>query len=343
MINKRFPVIIWLFTGCFLIAFMVVVGGITRLTGSGLSIVEWNLIMGTLPPLNMEDWQELFEKYKTSPQFQKVNYDYSLQEFKSIFWWEYIHRLIGRIIGLVFFIPFIYFLFKGYLNARLIKKLSVIFALGALQGFLGWYMVQSGLVDNPHVSHYRLAIHLITAFITYGLTLWVALELLYSEKKIEAEAQPSRFLKLFSKVILLLIIVQVIYGAFVAGLKAGRIYNTFPKMGSEWIPEHAFSIKSFWLDIVENIVSIQFIHRTIAWVLVFLVGLFIFIAKKEKLDTLQRNAIKSLVGLLFLQFILGVLTLLYAVPLTLGVLHQLGAFALFTSAIILEFQLQRKS
>jgi len=228
-------IIIWLLSGCLLIYLMVVVGGITRLSGSGLSITEWNVIMGAVPPLSQQDWQDTYQKYQQSPQFQKVNYDMKLDEFKSIFFWEYLHRLIGRLLGIVFIIPFFYFLVKKKLESNLIKKLLVIFLLGGLQGFIGWYMVKSGLIDNPHVSHYRLATHLITAFITFGFTFYVALGLIYepfgsaqgSLSEVQGSLSTTRrslsgaemnkstnsSIIYLSRILLLLGIIQIIYGS----------------------------------------------------------------------------------------------------------------------------------
>ncbi|MGI8892455.1 MAG: COX15/CtaA family protein, partial [Bacteroidia bacterium] len=229
-LQQRKIIVTWLLTGCFLIFVMVLVGGVTRLTGSGLSITEWNVLMGAVPPLNEHEWQITFAKYQQTPQYLKENYHFTLAEFKSIFWWEYIHRLLGRFIGIVFLIPFIFFLVKKWLPKPLILKLTLIFFLGGLQGFIGWYMVQSGLIDNPSVSHFRLALHLVTAFLTFGFTLWVALDIIYPGVRINASALKVPLI--FSALVLL----QIIYGAFVAGLKAGFIYTTFPLMGDYLIP-----------------------------------------------------------------------------------------------------------
>ena len=336
--NKR-PIIIWLLVGCLLIFSMVIVGGITRLTSSGLSITEWNVIMGTIPPLHQNEWQQAFEKYQQSPQFQKINFDMELSQFKSIFWWEYTHRLIGRFIGIVFIIPFFYFLFTKKLDNPLIKKLVFIFLLGGLQGFIGWYMVKSGLINNPHVSHYRLATHLITAFITYGFTFWIALDLTYANQNSKFKIQNSK-LKLLTTIILLIVILQVIYGAFVAGLHAGKIYNTFPKMGNEWMPDAVNTMIPYWKNLTENLAGVQFLHRGIAWILTVLIFALWFVARKYPLTKPQRGAVNLLMMVLVFQFTLGILTLLYAVPITLAVLHQTGAFFLFSSAIFLNHQLR---
>ncbi len=333
-------IVIWLLTGCTLIAAMVVIGGITRLTGSGLSITEWKVIMGALPPFNQNDWQIVYEKYQQSPQFLKVNFNMGLDEFKGIFWWEYIHRLLGRLIGIVFLIPFVYFLVTGKFREKgLTKKLVVLFLLGAFQGFLGWFMVKSGLQDNPHVSHYRLAAHLITAFFVYGFTFWFALGLLYPKSSDQAVEPDTKKLKSLSLVLFFVLIVQIIYGAFVAGLKAGRIYNTWPKMGQLWIPEGLVSIQPTWINFFENLVTIQFIHRTIAIILVILTGAIWYVSKNLS-TTKQRFAIYLLIAAVSLQFIIGVFTLLYAAPITLAVLHQAGALVLFTTTIFLNHRLR---
>ena len=338
--NSSKSVITWLFTGCALIFLMVLIGGITRLTQSGLSIVEWDLLMGTIPPLSEQAWQDLFFKYQQSPQYRLMNTHFSLEEFKSIFWWEYIHRLFGRFIGLVFFIPFMYFLIKKKLSFSLFKKLLVIFALGAFQGFLGWYMVKSGLVKDPAVSHYRLAAHLITAFITFGFTFWIALGLI-KKNKIRTESPPA--LKTASIVLFVVVFVQIIYGAFVAGLKAGNSYTTFPKMGEKWIAESVgFSYnKMGWISLVENPASVQFVHRYIAYALVILVAIIWYFSRKSALTGNIKNAANILIFLVFTQFLLGIFTLIYSVPIILGVLHQAGAFMTFAAVIYLISELSK--
>jgi cytochrome c oxidase assembly protein subunit 15 len=335
-------IVLWLFSGCFLIFTMVIVGGITRLTGSGLSITEWKLIRGTVPPLNEQQWNEEFENYKQIPQYRKMNYNYTLSDFKKIFFWEYIHRLIGRVIGIVFFIPFLYFWLTKQLLKPLFNKLLFLFFLGGLQGFLGWYMVKSGLVNNVRVSHLRLATHLITAFITFGFTFWVMLEIIPHEKK-EINSLTTTLRKA-SYLILILVVLQIIYGAFVAGLKAGHIYNTFPKMGDEWVASSvSYGIQAEGISsLINNISVVQFIHRTIAWLLALGIVFIGYYAKRRNLFSDKRllsirqiHAINFLMIAVLLQFLLGVFTLIYSVPITLGVLHQTGAFVLFTLTIYL--------
>ena len=337
--NPHKPIIIWLLTGCFLIYLMVVLGGITRLTHSGLSMVEWNPILGSLPPMSDADWQVPFEKYQQSPEYLLINNQFSLDEFKSIYWWEYIHRFLGRTIGVVFLLPFFYFLLKKRFDNVVLKKMGILLALGALQGVLGWYMVYSGLQKEPHVSHYRLAAHLISAFTVFGFTLWYALDLLYPGAP--APTEQTRKVKRMSVVMFGFIVMQIIYGAFVAGLKAGLFYNTFPKMGIRFMPETVTSFEPFYKNFVENPSGVQFIHRCLAF-LVLLTVLYVWEeSKKINRTSLQRRASNLMLGVVFAQFILGVITILYAVPVIMGVLHQTGAFFLFASSLFFIHSLRK--
>jgi cytochrome c oxidase assembly protein subunit 15 len=327
--NMR-PVIIWLLAGCFLTAAMVVVGGITRLTRSGLSIVEWKPISGTLPPLNEEQWQAEFELYQTSPEFKIRNSHFTLEDFKGIFWWEYIHRLIGRLIGVVFLVPFIVFLLQKKIRGKLLWQCLGLFALGGLQGLIGWIMVASGLVDKPAVSHYRLALHLITAFSVFAFTLWVALGLM--EKKPIAESEHKVRLRKWLWFFFPLLLVQILYGAFVAGLKAGTVANTWPTMHGEMAPSamaDGFAYYGF-AAFFEDPITVHFIHRTFAY-LVFLVPLFFLVrASMLKMDRNLKVVLHTLVAGVLLQFTLGVITVLLTVPVSMGAIHQLGALVLWT-------------
>ncbi len=321
-------VVYWLLSGCFLIFIMVVVGGITRLTHSGLSISDYKLITGTIPPISQTEWEAAFELYKQYPEYQKLNYHFTLDDFKSIYFWEWLHRLIGRLLGLVFIIPFLYFLIKKRLTSSTVKKALILLGLGAFQGFLGWYMVKSGLVDRPDVSHYRLAMHLTTAFLTFAYTLWVALDILYPQRK---KIQPSyRNLLRFGMFVLL---IQIIWGAFVAGLDAGFIHNHWPFMSEgKLIHETVYQerqplIKNFY----EGKSGVQFVHRYLAYIVVIVIGIIAYKSGKMQLTKPQRKGINSLVLLTLIQFILGVLTLIYGVPVWLGVSHQIGAFFLLTA------------
>jgi heme a synthase len=332
-------VVAWLLSGCFLIFLMVIIGGITRLTNSGLSMVEWSLIMGAIPPLSEEAWLVAFEKYKQFPEFQKLHYHFRLEDFKSIFFWEYLHRMIGRFIGIVFIVPFLYFWKSGRISKSLMPKLLIIFAMGAFQGFLGWYMVKSGLVDKPYVSHYRLAIHLMAAFATFGFTLWVAFGEYYKNKQEQRQAGTSAIYKL-GLGFLILLTVQVIYGAFVAGLKAGYVYNTFPKMGSRWIAEGVTAMEPFYLNFLEGLAGVQFIHRYIAYALLILAVVIWVKSRKIQLSKAQQNASRFLLGIVLIQATLGVFTLLFKVPVSLGVLHQAGAFILLSCNLFFLYQMK---
>ena len=324
--NKK--VIYWLLSGCFLIFIMVVVGGITRLTHSGLSISEYKLISGTIPPLNEAEWIEAFELYKQYPEYQKLHYHFELEDFKDIYFWEWLHRVIGRFIGIVFIIPFLYFLSTKQLSSPTIRKSLVLLVLGAFQGFLGWYMVKSGLIDIPAVSHYRLAMHLTTAFLTFAYAFWVALDLIFPKKK--EHNNKLRNLLRFGMAILL---IQIIWGAFVAGLDAGWIHNTWPLMNERKLIHETVWLEQnpLWRNFVEGKSGVQFVHRYLAY---FVVGIILYIwikSRKYSLSLLQKRGLDLLFYGVLIQFLLGVLTLIYAVPVSLGVAHQVGAFFLLSA------------
>jgi len=317
---------------------MVVVGCITRLTHSGLSITDWS-VMGTMPPLSDQSWNEHFSKYQESPEYKIINSGMSLNEFKNIFWWEWSHRFIGRMIGLVFFAGFAYFLIRKKFTKKLLTKSIILMCVGALQGLVGWWMVKSGLVKNPNVSHFRLAIHLMTAFTAFAFAFWFALELIFESEKNSVERNDGKKLFPVTVILFIALIFQIIYGAFVAGLKAGLYYPTWPKMGNEWFPADVIlSSDSIVKDFTENGAGVQFIHRTFAWVVVSFV-LFIWIrSNKLKLSKWQFKGISWLVYLTTLQILLGIFTLLYKVPVIMGVLHQTVAFFLFATVLYLLFQ-----
>ncbi len=321
-------IIIWLLTGCALIFIMVAIGGLTRLTHSGLSMVEWNLF-GSNPPSSQADWEILFDKYKQYPEYQLVNFNFSLEEFKTIFYWEYGHRMFGRLIGLVFIIPFFWFLIRKKINKSLLPKLVILLCMGAFQGLLGWYMVKSGLKANPDVSHYRLAMHLTTAFLTFGYTFWVALGLIYPK----SERASNHVLKRGFQFLFPVVVLQIIWGAYIAGLNAGKVYNAWPKMGEKWIADGVTAMQPWYLNFVEGLAGVQFIHRYLAYLVVGLILFLFWKAKKMQLSSSQKCGVNSLVIAVSVQFVLGVVTLLYAVPVSLGLLHQLGAFVLLGSVI----------
>ncbi|MGV1011687.1 MAG: COX15/CtaA family protein [Flavobacterium sp.] len=323
-------VIIWLLSGCLLVFVMVVVGGITRLTNSGLSMTDWHLVTDTFPPLTEVAWQQAFDAYKQFPEYKLVNIhnNFQLADYKFIYFWEWFHRFIGRILGFVFLIPFVYFLIKKKLDTETLKKCSILLGMGAFQGFLGWFMVKSGLVNNPDVSHFRLALHLTFAFITFAYTLWVALDLIYPAKR-----EIIIPLKKLARITLAFLLLQIIYGGFVAGLDAGFIHNHWPLMSDgQFFHESILVEKDSWLlRFTEGKSGVQFVHRTIAYVVVALILFLFYKSKKHTLSKEQKNGLNALVLLVFLQFTLGVLTLLYSVPLWLGVTHQAMAFFLLAT------------
>jgi cytochrome c oxidase assembly protein subunit 15 len=339
--SLRASLITWYLAGCFLVFGMVVVGGITRLTGSGLSITEWKVVTGTLPPLNDAQWIEEFEKYQQIPQFKEINSHFTLADFKFIYFWEYIHRLFGRLIGFVFLGGFLYFVYKGALKGKLLWQTAGMFLLGGIQGFLGWYMVSSGLTQNVYVSHLRLAIHLTFAFITFGYIFYIALTQLFPRKELEVERRNSK-LKQQANLLLLMVTLQIIYGAFVAGLKAGHIYTTWPGMNGSWTPDSisfAFEkngISSLW----NNPASVQFIHRNMAFLVTIMIILVAYQTLKNSFSLkASKDAALLLLSVVFLQVVLGIITLVMSVPVWLGVLHQAMAFFLFASVIYYRYRL----
>ena len=317
---------------------MVIIGGVTRLTRSGLSMVEWHPISGIMPPLTDIAWETEFEKYQQYPEYQKLNQGMTLPQFKFIFFWEYVHRLIGRLLGIFFIIPFAYFLIKKKLNPPLMKKLLFMFVLGGLQGLYGWYMVKSGLVDNPHVSHYRLAGHLILAFGLMAYIFWTALTVNKEKFPLSTAYNKEKLQPVFNWIIAV-IILQIIYGAFTAGLKAGYGWNTFPKMAGEWVPRGLLPLSPIWKNFVEHTFTVQFIHRLLGWVLTMLIPGFWRYCKGFQLTPQQVKAIDWLLWAILIQFGLGVLTLIMVVPVWLGVLHQAGAVILLMTAVYIRFLL----
>ena len=337
--NQNKSVIYWLLSGCVLLFIMVTVGGITRLTNSGLSMTDWHLVTDTFPPLTDEKWQAAFEEYKKFPEYQKINIhnDFQLSDYKFIYFWEWFHRFIGRIIGLVFIVPFVYFLIKKKLNSETIKKCVILLGMGAFQGFLGWFMVKSGLIDNPDVSHFRLSLHLTFAFITFAYTLWVALDIIYPIKN-----EAILPIRKIARIALVFLIIQIIYGGFVAGLNAGLIHNHWPLMSDgQLLHESVILEKDSWLlRLTEGKSGVQFVHRMMAYVVVGLILFLYFKSKKFTLTNQQQNGLNLLVVIVFLQFLLGVFTLLFSVPLWLGLTHQIMAFILLAT---MTFTLHRFS
>jgi cytochrome c oxidase assembly protein subunit 15 len=336
--RTRRQVATWLFTLCALLFIMIVVGGITRLTRSGLSIVEWQPIIGTLPPLNEAQWQELFDKYKLTPEYKQVNFGMSLQDFKRIFWWEYIHRLLGRLIGLGFLVPYLWFLLRRRLDAPNAWRLGFVFLLGAAQGVMGWYMVMSGLVDDPRVSHYRLTAHLGLAFAIFAAMLWIALDM---SKPVPEPAAHSPRLARASLALVALVFVMILSGGLVAGIRAGYAYNTFPLMNGHFVPPEIFMIDPWHLNFFNNMATVQFDHRLIAWVLMLVVPLMWWAVRRSGASEAARRASLCLLAALALQVSLGIATLLLRVPIALGAAHQGGAVLVLAAALWLAHELRR--
>ena len=319
----------WLYTLIILIMAIVIVGGATRLTQSGLSMVTWQPIRGVMPPLNASEWQSEFGQYKAYPEFQIRNPLMTVDQFKTIYYWEYSHRLLGRIIGLAALIPFLVFLFRKSLTSFL-KRRGVMIIVGiGLQGLLGWYMVKSGLTLNPYVSHYRLAAHLILAFMLIALIFDTVLKVRgTSEDRMMKRTVP----KLVKSSIYfggILLTTQIIYGAFTAGLKAGHMMNTFPKMGSYWIAPEAFQLSpSLIHNILENPFMVQFIHRGLGISVLIWSLLLLTLSYRYQLDAKIHNTLLLMTGGIMTQFLLGVLTLILKVPIILAIGHQFGALCL---------------
>ncbi len=314
---------IWLASMFWIIVIMIIVGGLTRLTDSGLSITQWELFSGFLPPLNHSDWIDYFNLYKEIPEYKLQNYSMTLGEFKIIFWWEWIHRFLGRLIGICFLIPLIYFTFKS--NFKKLKNLYLIFFLICFQGFIGWYMVSSGLIDRVDVSHYRLSLHLVTAFIILNLIFWNYLSLNFNQIS-------SKRIKNLPFIFIMLIYIQIIIGAFVSGMDAGKIYNSWPLMGNNFFPDDSSFNEFFNLNVFDNPSIVQFIHRNLAY-LIFLVYLIIFF--KVYINKITNMFfITNLIGfLLVLQIILGVFTLLYGAQIFLASMHQISSIFLVSSCV----------
>ncbi|WKZ66242.1 MAG: COX15/CtaA family protein [Flavobacteriales bacterium] len=328
------PVTAWLATGCVLIALMVVIGGITRLTGSGLSITEWDPIMGALPPLDEAAWQEAFEKYKRIPEYRLVNSHMDLEGFKRIFFWEWMHRNWGRLMGIIFIVPFALFWRRGLLKGWLLRRAMWIMLGGAIVASLGWFMVLSGLVDLRdangqllvNVSHFRLAIHLCGAFTVFCMVLWTVFDIRLGRKGFAPERSPAGG---WARGLLALLALQIVWGAFTAGLDAGRIYNTWPLMNGAFMPENITAFSSLWQNLADHRDGVQFVHRNLAWLVAAA-----FVGFAWRFRTVPGLHWRWLIAAVAMQFVLGVLTVLTHVSLALGVLHQFGA--LFLLAVLVS-------
>jgi cytochrome c oxidase assembly protein subunit 15 len=325
----------WLFLCCALVALMVMVGGITRLTGSGLSIVEWQPVAGVLPPTGEAQWEELFTKYRATPQYKQSNPDMDVEGFKKIFWWEYVHRLLGRVIGVVFLVPFLWFLLRRKLDEGLALPLAGVFVLGGLQGAFGWFMVQSGLVDEPRVSSLRLATHLGLAFAIFGWMYWLALGLLWRDRFTNTDAVRGS-----AGAMVALVFLQVMAGALVAGIHAGYAYNTWPLMDGHFIPPEIGELEPWWANLGFNMAAVQFTHRILAFAVLLMALGLLFAVRRDLPNPRARTWSLVLAGVVLIQVTLGIGTLLLRVPLNLGVLHQLGALAVFAMALTLRHTLR---
>ena len=322
----------WLFVCCALVFAMVVVGGVTRLTHSGLSIVEWQPIVGTLPPLTDAQWQEAFAKYRATPEYRLVNHAMDVAAFKGIFWWEYFHRLLGRAIGVVFLVPLAWFVARRRIPPGLAPKLAAIFALGGLQGAMGWYMVQSGLVDDPRVSHFRLTAHLGLALAIFAAMFWIGLSLVRPAGTRRVAAPPR--LRRAAFALAALVFAMALTGGLVAGLRAGSAYNTFPSMNGHVVPPEILMLEPWYDNFLYNMATVQFDHRLLAWTLALVVPAFAWrVWRGAGISGAVRAGAMLLVVAFAVQIALGIATLLLRVPVPLAALHQGGAVLLFAAAL----------
>ena len=319
----------WLWIVALLVLVMVGVGGATRLTGSGLSITEWRPIMGALPPLSDTDWHDAFAKYKEIPQYHQINKGMSLAEFKSIFWWEWGHRLLGRVIGLAFALPLAWFCWRGAISGRLGRHLAGLLALGALQGGMGWYMVMSGLTERTSVSQYRLAAHLGLAILIFGLLVWTALGMTQRRKRSVTLDTMTPHLKRLARILVALVFAQILLGALVAGLKAGLTYNTWPLMDGKLVPSGLFTNSPWYANFFENITMVQFNHRIMAYFVLVVAAWHAWSVQRIADDALISASAWALLAAVIAQAAIGIWTLLAVVPLSLGIAHQTGAVIVF--------------
>lgn len=339
MSGTRPEIRIWYASGAAMILLLLVIGGITRLTGSGLSIVEWKPVSGVLPPLNEAQWQEEFDHYRQFPEYLQRNAGMSLDEFKGIYFWEYVHRMAGRLAALVFFVPFAWFLLKRRLNRKELVRALLLLSLGLGQGVMGWWMVQSGLADRPYVSHYRLGAHLMIAFTLFALCVWFALD-----RRQPGTGRVLRPGKLRNWLLLLigLLLVQILWGAFVAGLNAGTIYNTFPAMNREWFPALFWELEPAVRNLVDNPASVQWMHRVLG-TLSLLLAFLLWIGARRAGPSARPDLALVLFSFIFIQYVSGVYTLLQHVPVSAAVFHQSLAMVLFGVALFWLDRLSRET
>lgn len=342
------PVRVWLAIGVFMVFMQVIIGGITRLTGSGLSITEWEIVTGTLPPLNAADWQIEFEKYQETPQYEKINEGMSMSDFKFIFFWEYFHRLWARTMGFVFIIPFFIFLRRGWLAKPLRRKLLAVVVMAAVVASFGWIMVASGLIERPWVNAYKLTLHLSLALVLFGYLLWITFESFQPEKPLISNSK----LKQFALVITATICVQIMLGGLMSGMKAGMVYPTWPDMNGKVLPDEVFHSEMWNVDNFVNYDSsiymptlVQILHRTAAYVLTGMIFVFFMRARHINIQPFKRSS-QLLITMLIIQFLLGVFTIIGCkgtIPVGLGSLHQGGAIILLSIALFINYQLSAKN
>ncbi len=335
--ENRMLLVNWLVVVAFLVFCMVVLGGVTRLTNSGLSMVEWKPVTGWLPPLSEQAWMDEFEKYKAFPEYQKINKGMSLDEFKGIFAFEYAHRVLGRIIGLAFFVPLVLFALMRTIPVHMLPRLLGLLVLGGSQGVMGWIMVKSGLVDHPDVSHYRLTAHLGLASLILAALVWTALEVRSPAiRKVQNSTVTN-----WSKVVLALVFLQILVGGFVAGLNAGFVYNDWPTMGGGFVPDDIFYMTPWYLNFVENVATIQFTHRLVAYLL-FGVALWLFYLCRRRAGAQSKKLAHWMMAAVVLQIFLGIWTLISVVPVSLGAFHQAGGMIVLISSVMLVHSLTRQ-
>ena len=323
----------WLLTCCFMIFTMVFIGGLTRLTDSGLSIVEWNVFTGIIPPLSNNDWIDLFNKYKQFPEYKLINKNMLLNDFKFIFWMEYIHRMWGRLIFLIFLIPLIIFVKKKYISGKFKKHLIIILSLILFQGLFGWYMVKSGLINKPDVSHYRLSIHLLLAFIIYGYLLSLTFSNYIQKNKKKIITNKNKSFYILNLILIFLILTTVFSGGMVAGLDAGLVYNTFPLMGDTFVPLDILELRPKFINFFENPVTVQFDHRILGITTFALILLIWFYARLMNFNSNIKKKTNILLVVVLIQICLGITTLLSYVAILPAIVHQLGSLVLFTISI----------
>ena len=333
--NYKNSIMLWLITLTIMVFLIIIIGGLTRLTDSGLSMVDWQPILGTIPPLNNNQWMDVFNDYKLTPEFLYVNKNMTLDEFKYIFWWEWFHRFFARLIGLVFIIPFIYFLIKKNLNSFFYKRFSIIFSLGLFQAVVGWWMVKSGLSDDPFVSPYRLTFHLTNAVIIYALLLWTSVEYYHLKSANFISIRSKNILILIS---IILVFVTILSGGFMAGSHAGQSFNTYPLMNGKIIPDDIYLKDLGFLNIFENTVTINFNHRWIATItFIYTFSFFSYLIYKKVIN-LSNQIIISVLLILTLQFLLGIMALLSNVSIYYGSLHQTNSIALLSILLVAYFK-----